>query len=107
MSSFSLVFSRRNILYSTTWYTILPLYIDHRKLIPKRSLRRKVYPKLHIWYDGFFTLMLNGKVYKHIADKMMPNQDTATKKKDMRMAGKLALFTGFVSIFSNNEDSLN
>ncbi|XP_024868368.1 uncharacterized protein LOC112452405 [Temnothorax curvispinosus] len=49
MSSFSLVFSRRNILYSTIWYTILLLYIDRRELIPKRSLRRKVYPKLHMY----------------------------------------------------------
>ncbi|XP_024879903.1 uncharacterized protein C6orf136-like [Temnothorax curvispinosus] len=30
------------------WYTILPLYIDRREMIPKRSLRRKVYPKLHM-----------------------------------------------------------
>ncbi|XP_024874969.1 uncharacterized protein C6orf136-like isoform X2 [Temnothorax curvispinosus] len=67
----------------------------------------KISANQKIWYDGFFTLMLNGKVYKHIADKMMPNQDTATKKKDMRMAGKLALFTGLVSIFSNDEDSLS
>ncbi|XP_024875754.1 uncharacterized protein LOC112457098 [Temnothorax curvispinosus] len=62
-----------------------------------------------VWYDGFSTFYVNadGKVYKHIADKMMPDQDTATKKEDLRMAPKLALFTSLTNIFSNNEDSLN
>lgn len=61
------------------------------------------------WYDGFSTFYVNanGKIYKHIADKMMPDQDTAAKKEDLRIAPKLALFTGLASIFGNNEDSLN
>ncbi|XP_011871807.1 PREDICTED: uncharacterized protein LOC105564200 [Vollenhovia emeryi] len=61
------------------------------------------------WYDGFSTFYVNadGKIYKHIADKMMPDQDTATKKEDLRMAPKLALFTGLANVFGNNQDSLN
>ncbi|XP_011056409.1 PREDICTED: uncharacterized protein LOC105147229 isoform X2 [Acromyrmex echinatior] len=62
-----------------------------------------------IWYDGFSTFYVNanGKIYKHIADKMMPDQDTITKKEDLRIAPKLALFTNLVNIFGNNEDSMN
>ncbi|XP_018342511.1 PREDICTED: uncharacterized protein LOC108748718 [Trachymyrmex septentrionalis] len=62
-----------------------------------------------VWYDGFsiFYVNANGKVYKHIADKMMPDQDTITKKEDLRIAPKLALFTNLANIFSSNEDSMN
>jgi len=61
------------------------------------------------WYDGFSTFYVNanGKIYKHIADKMMPDQSTAAKKEDLRIEPKLALFTGLASMFSNNDDSLN
>ncbi|XP_039311461.1 uncharacterized protein LOC105198313 [Solenopsis invicta] len=61
-----------------------------------------------VWYDGFSTFYVNadGKIYKHITDKMMPDQDTVTKK-DLRIAPKLALFTGLASLFGSNEDSLN
>ncbi|EFN70217.1 Uncharacterized protein C6orf136-like protein [Camponotus floridanus] len=47
-----------------------------------------------IWYDGFSTYYINGdgKVYKHVADKVMPDQDIVAKKDDLRMAPKLALF---------------
>lgn len=37
----------------------------------------------------------------------MPDQDTVTKKENLRMTPKLALFTGLASIFGGNEDSLN
>lgn len=62
-----------------------------------------------VWYDGFSTFYVNanGKIYKHITDKMMPDQDTVTKKEDLRIAPKLALFTGLASIFGSDEDSLN
>lgn len=61
------------------------------------------------WYDGFSTFYVNanGKIYKHIADKMMPDQDTVAKKEDLNIAPKLALFTGLANMFSNNDDSLN
>jgi len=61
------------------------------------------------WYDGFsiFYINANGKVYKHIADKMMPDQDIITKKEDLRIASKLALFTNLANIFGSNEDSMN
>lgn len=35
----------------------------------------------------------DGKVYKHIADKVMPNQDVSEKEK-LSIVPKLALFTG-------------
>ncbi|KAL6260685.1 hypothetical protein P5V15_008208 [Pogonomyrmex californicus] len=64
-----------------------------------------------VWYDGFSTFYVNtnGKIYKHIADKMMPDQDQVTvKKDDLRIATKLALFTGLASMFdSNNFFELN
>ncbi|KYN21030.1 PREDICTED: uncharacterized protein LOC108760374 [Trachymyrmex cornetzi] len=62
-----------------------------------------------VWYDGFSTFYVNanGKVYKHIADKMMPDQDTVTKKEDLRIAPKLALFTNLANMFGSNENSMN
>ncbi|XP_012056535.1 PREDICTED: uncharacterized protein LOC105619624 [Atta cephalotes] len=62
-----------------------------------------------IWYDGFSTFYVNanGKVYKHIADKMMPDQDIVMKKEDLRIASKLALFTNLANIFGSNENSMN
>ncbi|XP_018397927.1 PREDICTED: uncharacterized protein LOC108775949 [Cyphomyrmex costatus] len=62
-----------------------------------------------VWYDGFSTFHVNanGKIYKHIADKMMPDQDTVVKKEDLRIAPKLALFTGLASIFGSNEESMD
>ncbi|XP_050460085.1 uncharacterized protein LOC126855982 isoform X1 [Cataglyphis hispanica] len=63
-----------------------------------------------IWYDGFSTFYINGdgKVYKHVADKVMPDQDIVAKKDDLRIAPKLALFKSFASIFNNaTRTSLN
>ncbi|XP_012215905.1 uncharacterized protein [Linepithema humile] len=59
-----------------------------------------------IWYDGFSTYYVNGhgKVYKHVADKIMPDQDVVTKKEDLPITPKLALFTGLASMFDSNED---
>jgi len=57
------------------------------------------------WYAGFSTYYVNGhgKVYKHVVDKIMPEQDVI-KKKDLSITPKLALFTGLASIFDSNED---
>ncbi|CAL1677183.1 unnamed protein product [Lasius platythorax] len=63
-----------------------------------------------IWYDGFSTYYVNGngKVYKHVADKVMPDEDVVAKKDDLRIAPKLALFKSFASMFDNaTRTSLN
>ncbi|XP_043275053.1 uncharacterized protein [Venturia canescens] len=54
--------------------------------------------QLESWHDGFSTFYVDGsgKVIKHVADKMMPDQDKeeiSTKDKS-GMAAKLALFLG-------------
>ncbi|XP_029675218.1 uncharacterized protein LOC115242819 isoform X1 [Formica exsecta] len=63
-----------------------------------------------IWYDGFSTFYINGngKVYKHVADKVMPDQDILAKKNDLSIAPKLALFKNLASMFDNaTKTSLN
>ncbi|XP_020291991.1 uncharacterized protein LOC109858793 [Pseudomyrmex gracilis] len=56
-----------------------------------------------VWYDGFSTYYLNGdgKVYKHVADKIMPDQDVVAKKEDLSIAPKLAIFTSLTNILDN------
>lgn len=51
------------------------------------------------WYDGFSTFYINndGKVFKHVVDKMMPNQDIEEKVKTP-IEPKLALFTALSSL---------
>ena len=52
------------------------------------------------WYDGFSTFYVdgNGAVVKHVADKMMPNQDTEITEKDKTgIAAKLALFLSLLA----------
>lgn len=73
------------------------------------KIRDAINTNQEVWYDGFSTFYVNanGKIYKHIADKMMPDQDTIAKKENLRIAPKLALFTGLASMFGSNEDSLN
>lgn len=45
------------------------------------------------WYDGFSTFYVNndGKVFKHVADKMMPDQSNLMEKLKGPVAAKLAL----------------
>ncbi|KDR09953.1 uncharacterized protein LOC110838372 isoform X2 [Zootermopsis nevadensis] len=52
-----------------------------------------------LWYDGFSTFYIGGDglVYRHIADKMMPDSDTATNVKSTDLAAKLALCLGLLS----------
>lgn len=54
------------------------------------------------WYDGFSTFYVggNGKIYKHVADKVMPDQDMLQKEKDLRITAKLAMFVGLIDIFN-------
>lgn len=57
------------------------------------------------WYDGFSTFYVNdeGRIYKHVADKMMPDQDVAQKKDDIRITPKLALFTGLTNMLDGGD----
>ncbi|XP_035744276.1 uncharacterized protein LOC118451623 [Vespa mandarinia] len=49
-----------------------------------------------VWYDGFSTYYVdvNGKVYKHVIDKLMPDQNQLFEKEKPQVATKLALFIG-------------
>ncbi|XP_046835738.1 uncharacterized protein LOC124431644 [Vespa crabro] len=49
-----------------------------------------------VWYDGFSTYYVdvNGKVYKHVIDKLMPDQNQLFEKGKPEVATKLALFIG-------------
>ncbi|XP_046740795.1 uncharacterized protein LOC124408122 [Diprion similis] len=52
-----------------------------------------------IWYDGFSTFYVNGEglVYKHVADKVMPDRnETPVTKDPSGVAAKLALFLGLL-----------
>ncbi|XP_029175774.1 uncharacterized protein LOC114944157 [Nylanderia fulva] len=61
------------------------------------KIRDSIDSNHEIWYDGFSTYYVNGdgKVYKHVADKVMPDQDVVAKKDDLNIAPKLALFKSF------------
>lgn len=59
----------------------------------------ETYDHQELWYDGFSTFYVggNGLVYKHVADKMMPDQDeTLASKGQTAVAAKLALFLGLL-----------
>ncbi|XP_031844331.2 uncharacterized protein LOC116432104 isoform X1 [Nomia melanderi] len=51
----------------------------------------------HVWYDGFSTFYVNndGKVFKHVVDKMMPDQ---SKYEKTPIAAKLALFVPLLDL---------
>ncbi|KOC65962.1 Uncharacterized protein WH47_12761 [Habropoda laboriosa] len=53
------------------------------------------------WYDGFSTFYVNndGKIFKHVVDKMMPDQDVEEKLKTP-IETKLALFAALLSVDS-------
>ncbi|CAH1964861.1 unnamed protein product [Acanthoscelides obtectus] len=56
-----------------------------------------------VWYDGFSTFYVNaeGKIVKHVADKMMPDSDTdVTPPKAFLKTAKLALIVGIIPKFS-------
>ncbi|XP_032689431.1 uncharacterized protein LOC116852831 isoform X2 [Odontomachus brunneus] len=69
------------------------------------DIKEAIEKDAEIWYDGFSTYYVNGegKVYKHIVDKVIPDQDVAEKKDELRIAPKLALFTGLTDVFNNDE----
>ncbi|XP_053988245.1 uncharacterized protein LOC128881327 [Hylaeus volcanicus] len=53
------------------------------------------------WYDGFSTFYVNndGKIFKHVVDKMMPDIDSCEKIKTP-VEAKLALFTALLGLDS-------
>ncbi|XP_076628082.1 uncharacterized protein LOC143345133 [Colletes latitarsis] len=57
------------------------------------------------WYDGFSTFYVNndGKIFKHVVDKMMPDQDGYTKTS---IEAKLALFSSLLNLDSYNFSKL-
>lgn len=60
---------------------------------------RDMFEKSDSWYDGFSTFYVNedGKVTKHVADKMMPDSDTVTETSPTNLgAAKLALIVGII-----------
>ncbi|KAL2716964.1 hypothetical protein V1478_012664 [Vespula squamosa] len=60
-----------------------------------------------VWYDGFSTYYVdvNGKVYKHVIDKLMPDQNQLFEKGKPEVATKLAMFIGLqnLKILNSNE----
>jgi hypothetical protein len=52
-----------------------------------------------LWYDGFSTFYVGGDglVYRHVADKMMPDNDKVPNVKTTDLAAKLALCMGLLS----------
>ncbi|KRT80970.1 hypothetical protein AMK59_6252, partial [Oryctes borbonicus] len=50
------------------------------------------------WFDGFSTFYVNGegKIYKHVADKMMPDSDREVIKPSPIDTAKLALIVGII-----------
>lgn len=60
-----------------------------------------------VWYDGFSTFYVdgNGKIYKHVADKMMPDKDQLLEKEKTPVVTKLAMFAGLkdLPILNSNE----
>ncbi|XP_023017427.2 uncharacterized protein C6orf136 homolog [Leptinotarsa decemlineata] len=63
---------------------------------------REMLDKTENWYDGFSTFYVNsdGKVVKHVADKMMPDSDRITDAKTITTAAKLAAILGLIPKFS-------
>ncbi|XP_034948324.1 uncharacterized protein C6orf136 homolog [Chelonus insularis] len=64
----------------STWQALSNFYRMMRNLDRKET-----------WYDGFSTFFVgsDGKVFKHIADKMMPDNDPVQDKEKTNIAAKL------------------
>ncbi|KAK9746813.1 Protein of unknown function DUF2358 [Popillia japonica] len=63
----------------------------------------EIFDKTESWFDGFSTFYVNGegKVYKHVADKMMPDSDREVIKPSPIDTAKLALIVGIIPRFSD------
>ncbi|XP_022113041.2 uncharacterized protein LOC110991825 [Pieris rapae] len=60
---------------------------------------KEVFQDQEMWYDGFSTFYVgsDGLIHKHIADKVMPDQDTIIDDEEKApIAAKLALLVGLI-----------
>ncbi|KAM3957010.1 uncharacterized protein C6orf136 homolog [Aphomia sociella] len=60
---------------------------------------KEAFKDQELWYDGFSTFYVgaDGLIYKHIADKVMPDQDTIIDDEEKApIAAKIALLIGFL-----------
>lgn len=57
-----------------------------------------------VWYDGFSTYYVgaDGKIYKHVMDKLMPDQSKLYEKEKPEVATKLAMFIGLKNLQTQN-----
>ncbi|KAF2894001.1 hypothetical protein ILUMI_12171 [Ignelater luminosus] len=65
---------------------------------------KELFDKSETWYDGFSTYYVDGegKIYKHIIDKMMPDMDTEPTHTGSPIdTAKLALIVGVIPRFSD------
>ncbi|CAB3367881.1 Hypothetical predicted protein [Cloeon dipterum] len=76
---------------------------------------KEIWDQQEAWYDGFSTFYVggDGTIYKHVADKMMPDDDKNlnNSRKTSGLAAKLALVVGLVPknmgiIFSGTDAEL-
>ncbi|KAJ8921948.1 hypothetical protein NQ315_008582 [Exocentrus adspersus] len=70
------------------------------------NFKKMVDDKSESWYDGFSTFYVNseGKVIKHVADKMMPDSDSVAEPSKQPLGidtAKLALIIGILPKFSD------
>ncbi|KAI1294212.1 Uncharacterized protein HDE_06105 [Halotydeus destructor] len=58
------------------------------------------------WIDGFSVFYLNhdGKIGKHVAEKIMPDDEKSTDKSPLKMAAKLGLLFGLMPQGAYNND---
>ncbi|KAF6205423.1 hypothetical protein GE061_019595 [Apolygus lucorum] len=61
---------------------------------------QEIFDNQDSWYDGFSTFYVgsDGKVFKHVADKVMPECEEETMKTGQGLGGKLALMFGLTAI---------
>lgn len=61
---------------------------------------KEIFDNQESWYDGFSTFYVgrDGLVYKHVADKMMPDSNTPpVQEKRTALTAKLAMYIGLLS----------
>lgn len=60
------------------------------------KLRDQIQQHQELWYDGFSTFYVGGDglIYKHVADKVMPDDDEIVDKSKQNLKTKLALLYG-------------
>ncbi|XP_078045358.1 uncharacterized protein LOC144474416 [Augochlora pura] len=68
------------------------------------QIRQQAENESDLWYDGFSTFYVNndGKVFKHVVDKLMPDQNDFKEKLKTPVAAKLALIVPLLTLNSCN-----